>query len=208
MRAVLLFNQLTWHQFSQAKLQQLKAAIRGMPESDIQSSEGEAIVKLLVRNITAVVPTIRWDQAESTSREADIDLSGVPGTFAFTGRRPALRKGIEFRVTVPFEGNSELFAVQPESYTLSPPIAAGDHSNLVFIYSGLQADMEAWTRSFEESKCKIDSYIVSLKDSAEKLNQELESTAHAALNERRSRLERAGVDLDGFRKRIGGKIQK
>jgi hypothetical protein len=208
MRAALLFNQITWHQFSQAKLQQLKAAIRGMPESEIHSGEGEAIVKLLLLNISAVVPNIHWDQAESTSREAEIDLSEAPGTFAFMGRRPALRKGIEFRVTVPFEGNSELFAVQPESYTLSPPTAAGDHSHLVFIYSGLHADVEAWTRSFEESKRKIDTYIASLKGSAEKLNQELESTAHAALYERRSRLERAGADLDAFRNRIGGNIQK
>ena len=127
--------------------------------------------------------------------------------FAFIGRKTARRKGIEFRVTVPFEGNSELFAVQPESYTLSKPMATGDSSHLVFIYSGLQADVEAWTRSFEESKRRIDTYIASLRGSAEKLNQELESTAHAALNERRSRLERAGADLDRFRAGIGGKAQ-
>lgn len=198
-----LFNKVDWFSFAEFARQALKQKVSTFPETKLKS-DGNAAVEQLRTSSRIQVPTVSWENVETSSREADVDIAGVPNTMAYFTGQHEWRKGIQFVVKVPFQGDAKLFDVQPPTYSLNPPFADVDGEVLVFTYSGLQANVEAWTSSFEESKKLIEQNLMTLRESAEKLNQELNSIIDRDLQARRYRLEQASADLEAFRARLKG----
>lgn len=198
-----LFSRVDWFSYSQYKKEELKRALNKIPETVVRT-DGETLAAQIVTSSKARVPNVLWDKADTSSHEADIDLSRIPNTFAFVTHQRVIRKGIEFTVSVPFEGDPSLFEVQPQSYTLNPPFAGVEGDKLVFAFSGMQADVDAWTRSYEESKRKIEGCLTTLRVGADLLNKELESLGQSSVQQRRAQLDKASSDLNAFRSRLGG----
>ena len=163
-----LFNRTAWHAFASSVQAELKTSLDSIPAATIASSDAGVVVEQFMRGREVPMPMVHWDKLETSQREGDIDLAMVPNTMAYYDGEHVFQKGVQFEVRVPFEGNAKMFGVQPESYDLNPPVAGLIRSCLIFTYSGLDADVEGWTRSFEESKQKIESYLAALRRSAEK----------------------------------------
>jgi hypothetical protein len=202
MAANFLFCRVPWYKFSTNALAQLKSSLNSTPGETIASGNTQELIERLASSHQIKVPTVHWDRPETTSRETEVNLGAMPGSMAHYAGQRTLRKGIEFEVKVTFEGDADFFDVQPETYSLNPPQARVERHSLIFTYTGLQADVEGWTRSFENSKREIEICLDNLRGSVERLLAQFEPTVRAVIQERKSHIEKAATDLDAFRARL------
>ncbi|MGO7484078.1 hypothetical protein ACCT28_23040 [Rhizobium ruizarguesonis] len=100
MRENRLFAKVEWHRQVQAQFQGLEKKTQDLPAAKMASATDEEIVAELVEECRLDIPVI--DENEITVSSREVTLDG--------------RKGLSISVRVPFQGDQDLFHVQPPTY--------------------------------------------------------------------------------------------
>ncbi|MDQ3668404.1 MAG: hypothetical protein M3410_17880 [Acidobacteriota bacterium] len=108
--------------------------------------------------------------------------------------RPFYVAGTKTVIAVPFEGDPELFKVQPNSFTFTRPAGRIVRSEIHLTYTQSKADGEAIKREYLKTVQEIKQYLDWQRPSADELNNQLETIVRQRISERKQKLS-AGVEM-------------
>lgn len=112
-----------------------------------------------------------------------------------------IRKSLEFRFVIPFDGEAVLFGLQPSQFTLNPPAGSVEGRNLVFIQNRDDSNPEVIKQEFERFINSVESYIAWQRPMLDEWNANLPALVKQQVQARRDKLiaDRQLVDGLGFR---------
>lgn len=194
----LLFSRIDFFSLSIDRLERAKTRAREIPESALKVQTNDELVATLVEEFSLRPPLIKWAEASVSRSEAQVDLMYTPNTMAYFERRSHMAPGERVRVSVPYEGDSEMFKVRPSTYTLNPPRAEVGRSTLNFDYVGQQVDVERAKQEYEAAKGGVSSYLATMTSDCGRHNQQIAPSVRTIIEEKRSRMEKGEAGLAGF----------
>ena len=180
----LLFAQTDIFRVSESQKAALKEQLRKAPEAWF-TSDTTGLIDEEVNKFSLRVPVLEKGAIEVSHSEADVDVSRDPRRFIRDRTRPFYIKGARMTFHVPFKGDPSLFDVQPTTFTLNPPRATIKSSELLFVFELLEEEMATIQTSMENELQKVETYLASLRPSAEILNKELLQIAATEIAKRR-----------------------
>ena len=134
------------------------------------------------------VPTLFEDQIVADQKSTKIDVSRDSSRIIHNRNQPFYVEGTQVEITVPFDGEAEVFHIRPSSYTLSPPTADISANNLIIKINGTDLNAEQVRHQVDRTLNEINSYLQSLRNDFNELNNSLRSVAMQAIDKRREKL--------------------
>ncbi|NOS79523.1 MAG: hypothetical protein HOP35_16430 [Nitrospira sp.] len=134
------------------------------------------------------VPVLDTENLVVDQREKQIDVSRDSMRMIRDRSRPFYITGTEIEIEVPFSGEAEAFKIQPNPYTLSPPLASVRGTTLAFSIAGTNLDADGVRTQIDRTVSAIQSYLDNLRVNVAGLNEQLPGEARAAIEARRTKL--------------------
>jgi hypothetical protein len=186
-----LFNAYQIFSFVQGHTESVKKRLQSIPGNTLLNASEQDLVQALVGEFRLNVPVIKDEEIYIASAgETQVDVSGDPmRRFIYDNHAgPAYVPGNKTVIAVPFEGNSEFFKIQPQSYTLSPPRGEITKSEILLTYVRTDQNAEAIKQDYQRTVSSIKEYLASLSQSAAQFNSQLEGLLTSQLKARKGRL--------------------
>jgi hypothetical protein len=153
----------------------------GVSEQDLVAS--------LIDQFRMNVPVLKEDEIYVADHgDTRIDVSQDPARLIYDRSYSHYVTGTRTIIAVPFEGDASFFAIQPQTYTLTPPVAAIEHSELRLTYQKLNQDGQALKREYQATVDSIRMCLGSLASSAKTFNDQLPSLVNQAVSQRKQKL--------------------
>ena len=134
------------------------------------------------------MPVLKQEDIVADQRETKIDVSGDRSRYFSNPGQPFYINGTTVEITVPFEGDSEAFKIQPTSFTMNPPRAEVKDNNLVIRIEGTDLSAERVRTDVNKTVAEIEEYLVTLRSNAQGLNSQVRSIARGVIEQRREKL--------------------
>ena len=182
-----LFSKYDWFFFKDSRIKDLENEIASWEENRLLNTSVEDLCKYLVEKYRIDVPVLDRDRIVVDQRETEVDVSRDPMRF-IDQSQPFYIPGTEIETTVPFTGDSVAFTIRPTVYSLSPPRGNIRDGTLTFFITGVDLEADKVRLEIDQRVDHIDSYLTSLRMSAEALNSELDSIAHERIEQRCKKL--------------------
>ena len=176
------------------KRQAIEAAMK-VDSGRLQQLDEEELVSQIVKKYTLDVPVIQDDKIYIADYgEAQVDVSHDFNRHIIDRTRPFYITGTKTIIAVPFEGDAELFKVQPNSFTFTRPAGRIVRSELHLTYTQSKPDSEAIKREYLKTVQEIKQYLDWQRPSADELNSQLETIVRQRISERKQKLS-AGAEM-------------
>lgn len=166
-----------------------KKAVQELEPNYLLNASEHDLVSSLVAQFQLDVPVIKDNEIHVADfLETDVDVSGDPIRFITDRSRPFYIKGNKTIIAVPFNGDANFLAVQPQTYTLNPPMGdiVGDELHLTYVRTDQNA--EAIKTEYIQAVAQIKTHLESLRTSARSFNEQLESLVRQLVSERKQKL--------------------
>lgn len=167
-------------------------------QSEVASMDGNRLLNTNVDDLVAYfaekygieVPELLEDQMSADQREAQRDVSGDPRRMAYYmgDRGPVMVTGTEITVEIGFDGDPQMFRVQPSTFNTNPPTGAVQGNTISFSIWGDNL-------TGEEVRQKIDAWVADVKQwlewqrgSFQGFNDQIAREARQAIEQRRAKL--------------------
>lgn len=177
-------------------LQNLEEAVR----KEVEGYEANRLLNTPIDDLCAYfvekqhIEPITLDEGQITtdSQEATIDTARLPGGRWSYGEHQPTIPATAFSYFIPFTGEAQLFQYRPSSFTLSPPRATVDGTNLVLTFTVPEGETANLKPEFNNQLNQIRQYVGSIKSMLDDFNNNrLPRAARRAIEERKSRLLRS-----------------
>jgi hypothetical protein len=191
MNEELLFNKFSIHGVLQKQTESVKDRIQSIPADTLLNASEDDLVQALTEQFCLNVPTIKDGEIYiSHSGETQVDISNDPMSRMIYGdqRRQSTVPGTKTVIAVPFEGDSEFFRIQPQSYSLSPPRGEINKGEILLTYVRRDQNAEAIKRDYQQTVNSIKQYLGSLSQSATQFNGQVVNLIRSQLKARKDRL--------------------
>jgi hypothetical protein len=185
----LLFNKYRIFEALQRQTEAVKRKVQSIPANTLLNASEQDLVKGLLEEFRLNVPVIKDDEiyiADST--ETQIDVSRDPTRMILDRSGPFYVPGNKTLIAVPFEGDSEFFGIQPQTYTLNPPRAEVTNTEILLTYVRTDQNAEAIKQEYLRTVASMKQYLASLAQSATQFNNQLEGLVTSDLKVRKNRL--------------------
>ena len=160
-------------------------------DNEVDSFEGNRLLNTSVDDLCSYfhdkyfvdVPRLLREAIVAEQLEASVDMSH---DFRYGPRldgRANLVDGSTVKISIPFDGDSELFTVRPSTFSMSPPRASVRKGCLSLKYTGVK-------QSAERLKKEIDSTIDDIETNLERLRSDFGALNSSLTNHARTRIER------------------
>lgn len=183
-----LFTGPDWHSVDRHQRQQMAAEIEGVDADRLLNTSVEDLAVYFAEKYKIDVPVLDVDNLVVDQREKQIDVSRDPMRMIMDRSRSFYVTGTEIEVEVPFTGEAEVFKIQPNPYTLSPPRASIRGSTVSFSIVGTNLDAAQVRNQIDRTVSEIQSYLSNLRSNVAGLNGQLLGEARAAIEARRTKL--------------------
>src|ERR1043165_7542471 len=122
MRDDYLFAKVDIYSVLEHQKQQVIKKIQELPANQITGANEEDLVRRLIEEFKINVPVIQDDKISIIEHsETKVDVSRDFNRMFYDRSQPHYVQGIKVTIGVPFEGDAEMFKVQPNSYTTTRP---------------------------------------------------------------------------------------
>jgi len=159
----------------------ISSDVDALDDDRLLSTPEADLVRHFVEKNLVETPTLRRDAWSIDERE-------VTQSFEDYGHQ-VTRKVQQLEVHVPFDGEAELFALRPGTYTFSPPVARVAGQILVLTLTPAHGDnADAIRASINRELDHIDSYLAWTRADVDAHNYQLEGLASQAVTARRELL--------------------
>lgn len=138
-----LFSKVDWFSVKQDQFNAMAEEIRGYDGNRLLNTTADDLAKYFEHKYSIAVPTLRENEIVADQRETQIDVSHDQMRYIRDRSRPFFVTGTEVEVTIPFDGESEAFSIQPNTYSSCPPIGEVRGSNSVLTIRGTDITAEA-----------------------------------------------------------------
>lgn len=183
-----LFNNVDWFSVDQHQKNELAKEIDSINGDRLLNTSVEDLCDYFEKKYKIEVPVLRPDNIVADQRETKIDVSGDPRRYSSNPGQPFYVNGTTVEISVPFEGDSEAFKIQPTSFTLNPPMAEIRNNHLVIKIEGTDLSADQVRNEVNRTISDIEGYLITLRSNAQGLNTQIRSLAHAAIEQRRGKL--------------------
>lgn len=168
----------------------LKERIKRLPDGALRGDVHE-VAKELAKEYLLNVPVLHEDKKYMTQQEVEIDVGGDPMSRFTLGNLdggPIYVNATEVTVSIPFDGDSGLFNVQPSTFSTSPPRGyASDHElKLTFVVRQGGPNLK---EQYDETIRGVHEHLRWLSESISQLPAKLVEEAVPAIVRRKSDLD-------------------
>jgi hypothetical protein len=183
-----LFNNADWHSVDQHQRKEIAKEVYSINGDKLLNSSVDDLCDYFEKKYRIEVPVLRPENIIADQRETKIDISGDPRRHFSNPVQPFYVNGTTVEISVPFEGDSEAFKVQPTSFTINPPRAEIKNNNLIIKIEGTNLSAEQVRNEVNRTISDIEEYLVTLRSDVQGLNNQIRSLACAAIEQRRGKL--------------------
>lgn len=163
-------------------------------EQFLATSTEDVVAHLVSKNIIEPLQFFP-DRKTMEEYECKVDISQDHYRAVRDRSRPCYIDGIQIRITVPFEGDPQLWYFQGSSYTSCPPIGHVEHDGneergrLVFVYERpADADFSNIRREVDRAISEIERYLEWQRNDLNAYNETLPSLVADAVKRRKDKL--------------------
>lgn len=183
-----LFHNVDWHSVDQHQRKEMAKEIDGINADRLLNTSVDDLCDYFEKKYKIEVPTLRPDNIVADQRETKIDVSGDPRRYFSNPGQPFYVSGTTVEISVPFEGDGEVFKVQPTTYSMSPPRADIKNNNLILKIEGTDLAAEQVRNEINRTIAEIEGHLVTLRNNAQGLNSQIRSLARSVIEQRRGKL--------------------
>jgi hypothetical protein len=185
-------------QVMQHQRQQMRDAINRLAEAKLKTVPVEQLAEEIAAAFSINMPVLDETAIRPATREVDIDFSGDPSSRAYYTGRGGIQKGTEISISVPFQGDAEVFRLHASSHTMEYPRGRIERSEIVFRKRGVNLDGSQVRREFDDWLAAIKRHLAGMTQELGGFNDGLIGEALSALNARTAKLQRDGDVLAGL----------
>jgi hypothetical protein len=183
-----LFSKYDWFSVQENQKKQLTAEISQMDGNRLLNTSPDDLCDYFEEKYRVNVPILRESEITADQKETQIDVSGERLRAIRDRSRPFHIPGTEIEITVPFDGDTEVFNIRPTSFTLSPPSADIRGNSLILRIQGTDLKADKVRAEIDRTISEINSYLNILKENAKGLNDQLRNIANGSIDRRREKL--------------------
>lgn len=183
-----LFSKYDWFSVQENQKRQLTAEISQMDGNRLLNTSPDDLCDYFEEKYRVNVPVLKEDEITADQNETQIDVSGDRLRVIRDRSRPFYISGTEIIITIPYEGDTEVFNIQPTTFTLSPPSADIRSNSLIIKIQGTDLKPEQVRSEIDKTISEINQHLNTLNDNAKGLNGQLRSLANGAIENRRKKL--------------------
>lgn len=137
-----LFRQYSLDDYLRSRTQSLENEVSSFDSGKFNQEES-ALLEQLVNKYSIKTPTIMESDTKIDAHEAQITLNDRGSRIFDYDDGPVTVKGLSITVSIPFQGNSQLFQCTPSSYTLSgTPDADVRDGKIILSYETTEKDAD------------------------------------------------------------------
>ena len=199
MKREYLFSKVDMFSVIEHQKQQASKRVQAVDSSQLLAATEDEIVKQIVDEFRIEVPVMQDDKIYICEHgETNVDVSRDPNRFIRDRSGPFLVNGTKTVIALPFEGDSELFKVQPNTYTTTHPAGEVSGEEIRLTYMQAEPNAEAVKRDYMKTLGEIKQYLDWQRPSADEFNNQLDSLVRQRVTERKSKLSAGAAMLDGL----------
>lgn len=183
-----LFTNVDWFSVQDHQKKQLNDEVAGFDGNRLLNTSVDDLSEYFEKKYSIRVPVLRESEIVADQQETQIDVSRDPNRYIRDTSRPFYVPGTIVEITVPFDGDTEAFKIQPTSYTSSPPTGEIKGNSLILRIQGTDLKAEQVRGLIDRSLSEIKSYLENLRRDTTGLNTQLRQLARDAIERRRTKL--------------------
>ena len=188
MRDELLFNKYSWFSVEQNQITQLKDEVANFHADRLLNTSVDDLCQYFIDKYRIDVPILKFNEIVADQRETKVDVSNDYRYFGDRSGQPVRVDGSTAEITVPFQGDREVFNVQPTTYSLNPPRADITDGALILRFTGVNQTPVEVKGKIEKTLKDIETNLKNLRGTATRLNSSIGQTARDVINSRREKL--------------------
>lgn len=182
-----LFSKYDWRNVQDHQKNQLKAEVAKMDGNRLLNTSTDDLCEYFAEKYSVNVPTLYEDQIIADQKETQIDVSGNRYRAISDRSRPFNIAGTEIEITVPFDGEAEVFGVSRNPFA-NPPIADIRGNSLILRIQGTDLKPDQVREQIDKTLSRINQELNILRRDAEELNVQLPNIARQAIESRKAKL--------------------
>jgi len=180
--AQLLFNRHRGYDVQQHILAQIGPNVDALSEEQLLNSELQSLIQYYVDKYHVEVPTILWDHLTADPREESIRK------WDRYRDSEVVIPGATYTFEVPFEGEEDVFAMQPNTHNFNPPSGEIVGHTIVFRLSDREVTEDAIKRCVDDMRKGLDQYLGWHRELWNNFDAQIADVARARIVQRRDRL--------------------
>lgn len=184
--------------FSDSSWSEVEDRTRGRLKSDIDVWDGNQLLNASVDDLCQYfvdqywidIPILNRDEVIKDYEYTQVDVSGDPKYTTDNQSGPVYAQGVRIEIRVPYTGKGGAFWYQPTTHPSNPPCAhvSDAQRHLILVITGANLEADTVLQEINDTLDKIDDYLTSLREDADKLNSNLDSIARQYIEGRRTEL--------------------
>ena len=185
----LLFNKYDIYSVVENQKLETRKAVDALKPNDVLTTSEDDLVQDLVAKLTLHVPVINEEDIHvAEAGETKVDVRHDIRRPFLDRSEPCYVPGNMVVIAVPFAGDAGFFQVQPQAFTLSPPRAKVQGSELRLTYVRTDHDGAAVKQEYTRAVTEIQEGLRNLRSSTNTFNAELEPLVRSLVKKRKERL--------------------
>ncbi len=178
-----LFSNFDWFSVQEHRKKSLTDEIAQFDGNRLLNTSVDDLCNYFEKKYRLDVPILRNNEIVADQKEIQIDMSWDPNRS-----QPSHVPGTKVEITVPFDGEAEVFKIRPTSFTFDPPIAEIRGGALILNIQGTDLQTKRVRTSIDRTLSEIKTYLDNLRSDATELNSQLPQLARIAIERRRTKL--------------------
>lgn len=184
----LLFCSVDWHSVTESQRQRMTGEITATDGDRLMNTSTDSLSDYFVEKFQINALALVDDAISVDQREVDVDVSGDRSRYINDRSRPFMMKGTSYEVEVPFTGDSDLFKVQPTSFTSNPPRGSVRGKSLFFGVSGTSLEAGQVRSEIDRTLAAVKGYLATMSKDATAFNSTLRQMAVEQIEQRKKKL--------------------
>jgi hypothetical protein len=199
MRSEYFFSKVDMYSVIEHQKQQAAKRVQAVDPDQIRRATEDEIVKQIVSEYRLDVPVIKEDKIYVAEHgETQVDVSRDFNRHVINRNRPSYVNGTKTIIAVPFEGDSELLKVQPNTYSGTRPSGEIAGNEIRLTYTQAEPNADAIKREYTKTVQEIKQYLDWQRPSADEFNNQLESLVRQRVSDRKNKLQAGSGMLDAL----------
>ncbi len=189
MQELLFYENGDLGSFLEQRKSSIKTEVEVYDSNEFLNLSEEDLYQYLIKKHELKCPKIIDDQIHiSDTSEVDIDVSQDQMRFIHDRSKPAYLKGTSITISLPFEGNGELFSYKPSRFDFNPPRGIIKDQELHIIYETLEHDKEKIKQAYDHDINSVKKYLDYISRQIDTFNQELDGFIREIIKIRKKKL--------------------
>jgi len=184
-----LFNKVDWFSVERNKQNQLSTEILNMDGDRFLNTSTDDLCNYFEQKFRIDVPSLRENEIVADQNEVDIE-SHYQRRARFDRSGPSFIKGTKIEITIPFDGDAEVFNIQPSSFTyiLTAPITEVRGQLLILRIQGRDLSQESVQDKIQSTISSINSNLNNLRKDVSGWNSRINNHARQQIENRKKKL--------------------